>query len=154
MMKNVLVIIDMQPFFYASRGKKVLDENIKQIEDAISKDHNIIVLEYCDFGKTHIRIKKALRGYKQVEYITKYNCSGSKPLVKYFKTQKIWPKEVKFMGVNTGACVKETVLNFHHHIKRNNKKTKIKVIRNGCRCDHYNNLGDFSHFEKRQIEVV
>ncbi len=153
-MKKALIIIDMQPHFAASCGKEILKEHIKQIRKAISNNHHIVVLEY-DYGtNTHKKIQMALRNYKSVKYITKNTNSGSAKIVKHFKKIKFWPDEIDFIGVNTGACVKATVLNFHYHLKRNNKKTKIKVIKEGCRCFGPQYYGDFYPFARHEIEVV
>lgn len=153
-MNNALVIIDMQPEFEASRGKKIIDEHVKQIKNAISNKHHIVIIEFADSGDTHKRITQAVKGYDSVGYITKDTCSGSHKLVKHFNKLGYWPKEISFMGVNTGACVGDTVAYFHRHVKTNKKKIKLKVIREGCRCDTPRNHGDFNKFKNLGIEVI
>lgn len=164
-MNKVLVVIDMQPCFEASKSQKVIEENIKQIRKAKSNNQHIIVIEYSDLILTHIKIKKELKNYDKVKYIKKRYDSGSAQLVKYFKKQEFWPNEINFMGVNTDACVYSTVNNFNKHILKNNKKTKIKVIREGCRCSFISCGCKFKHkkhmcayvfdlFREKNIEVI
>jgi hypothetical protein len=153
-MSNALIIIDMQPEFEASRGKAILDEHVKQIRNAIKNKHHIVIIEFKDSGNTHKRIRQAVRSYDSVGYITKNTCSGSLHLIKYFTKLGLWPKEISFMGVNTGACVGDTVTNFHRHVKKNKKNTKIKIIREGCRCETTKNYGRFDRFKNLGIKVV
>ena len=150
MFKNILVVIDMQPFFQASRSRLLIKEHVSQIRAAISNQEHIIVLEYKDCGSTHKPILNALKSYDKVKFFAKDYCSGSSLITKHLTRKNIWPKEIKFMGVNTGACVEETVINFVKHVNKNYKQTKVKVIKNGCRCDEYGEKptnGDFNRME-------
>lgn len=130
--ENVLVVIDMQPFF-KSVTKKVVSNVLKLIREFKKQNNFIFVLEYNECGETHPSIVKELNGYDNVQFVVKKKEDGSLPLIKAMKIKN--PKRTKMefnvCGVNTDACVADTVLGLNMRMPL----SKINVIKRACNTD-------------------
>jgi len=104
---TTLCIVDMQPFF--STAKHCLDAVCHQVKLAKKRKAGIVVLEYSGCGTTYPEIKILLASYKHVTYITKHRSGGGSKFLEAAKKAKIKTNKVRFVGVNRGYCVFETI---------------------------------------------
>lgn len=110
MRKNVLVIVDMQDYFCAT--KNVIQENIEAIQTAIKNKFFILVLEFAPkiYGKTNKKIRDAIGQYEWHDYVSKWGNNGSDEVKDVLDEFDINPKRIFVTGVNRSACVRETVI--------------------------------------------
>lgn len=114
-MKKILVIIDMQIRFSASRKPETRSAIIGLITKARKKHWPIMLVEYAnpcgcsdEEQETWPDIRAALAGYDDVAFVVKCDDDGSCEVIKSRDTY--WPDINNFVlcGVNTDACVKHT----------------------------------------------
>ncbi len=141
-----LVIIDMQygfiPTAYsAERGV------LKLVERAKSKHEAIFVLTFKGSGRTLETVLEALKNYPLTFHVRKGHIDGSEPLNRAIK--RAWKRgliqsfsKMRFCGVYTSECVKETFLsmcedaaksNGHHDKTAIHKHTKMELVASACR---------------------
>lgn len=110
MRKNILVIVDMQDYFSAT--KNVVQENIEAIKTAIKNKFFILVLEFGpkSYGRTNKSIRDAIGKYEWHDYVTKWSNDGSVEAKDVLDEFDIRPKRIFVTGVNRSACVRETVI--------------------------------------------
>ncbi len=117
MPKDVLYIIDLQLGFLDAHKKKVdalLTNSVKAINKHKKLGHKIVLVEYIDYGETHPRILKCLKGYNNVSVVKKRTDSAASHL----KKKKLVGTNCYFIGVNLGACVEQTCINLHNNERR------------------------------------
>jgi|GEM_PF-5376765 len=130
---KVLLIVDMQQFFIASKDEKVLHKIISLAKIAIKHNYPIFILEFFGYGKTHEKINALLQNYSNVYYIKKYKDDGSSRIEKFLDDNKNlfkFPFEFKVCGAYTDACIAATVKGLHHNTSI--PITKIKIIKDAC----------------------
>lgn len=151
MKKRLLVIIDMQPprnytgfvtaGFVTAEKIETQCEIIRQILLARQKEWPIIILEYATYAPTANNIMAALHGYPYQIFRKKHWDGGESEVVdaiedfkRTFRRRKFHRiKHLRFMGVNTHACVLETV----NGCARLMPQKIMEVWMSGC--------NDFSH---------
>ena len=112
---EILVIIDMQGNFKASQDPKTISNIVGLIQQFRAKEDPIILLEYQGEQKytelTCPEIYNALRGYQEFILLRKSRDDGTKEINRAFKAFPEWQaaESMVFCGVNTGACVEDTV---------------------------------------------
>lgn len=130
-----LLIIDMQTGFSASRKTSVLEKCKDEIRKAIKREAEIIVLEYIDSGKTHPGISRLLKYYPRAHFIEKWENDGSYYIEVFKKDLGLKaPKKILVCGVNTDACVCETIAGMAR--KKYFKKTKFEIIVKACNSNY------------------
>jgi hypothetical protein len=126
-MKEILIIVDMQPYFTASNDGRTLEANLRQINRAKAKQCPIIVLQYGGYGVTHDCIVKELADYDAI-YRTKQDDDGS-DLVELACIDYGWePDCFRITGVNADACVRLTAIGVADKFPN----AKIKIVRHAC----------------------
>ena len=105
-MSYTLVIIDMQPYFPAC--KKVVKSVCDYINKAKKYGQPIILVEYYECSDSHKKILEAIGSYGMVYLVSKNQNNGSCEVADALKRNKL-PNNLRVVGVNTSACVKDTV---------------------------------------------
>ncbi|CAB4196762.1 Isochorismatase-like [uncultured Caudovirales phage] len=151
-MSYTLIVIDVQSSFTAAKQKRVLTNCEKEIDKAIKNNCSIVFVEYFDCGKTSKRLTNLTINYRKTYIVTKYDDDGSPEILSLFKSNRL-PKNIKVCGVNTDACVLDTVCGLSN-LKRF-KSSKIEVISNACGSDynHKNGLDQIAIFANKNVRV-
>jgi len=121
-----LVIIDMQPVFKASQEPGLVQPITREIQLAKKKGYPIVVVEYETKGKgknTLEYIAKKVREYGS--FVIKNTDDGAWAIIPMLKA-RTRSKKVRVVGVNTAACVYQTVCSLAE------EGYKVQVIADGC----------------------
>ena len=134
--KNVLCIVDVQTGFvsheYARDGVK------EEIDNAIQRGWTIVVLEYVGYGRTDKGIRDKMANYDKVFYALKNDDNGADELITILSHLGVGsPREVRFCGVNTCCCVRDTAYNYGRKVRNYPKVPVISFSKEGtaCCCD-------------------
>lgn len=123
-----LLIIDMQPDdFEAAANGFCVDTIIQEIYRAKCRRTYIVVLEYAGSGPTHKLIRTAIGNYGKAVTVIKMSDDGSAEAMQAAKDEGFYGRYWRVCGVNTDACVAETVAGLLSY------GCRVKVIRDGCR---------------------
>lgn len=126
MSNYTLVIIDMQPDFW-EEDSELTWNIVGQIKRA-RRDRAAVLTVTFGAGKTFGPIVKALSGYKRKAQITKDQDDGSKEVTKVILRRR-FPKSLLVCGVNTGACVQDTVNGL---LKLASHKFDVAILESCC----------------------
>lgn len=146
MKEYTLVVVDMQPDFPASNDPKTLSAVEREVRKAIKRGFGVVVLEVPYFSPldeeglkpTHRSILKLLDGYSRYRVTQKRWSDGSCQVVRMCEDYKFANKRFRVCGVNTDACVLETVLGLAQRLP----ESKIKVIKDACNTAFNQNCWD------------
>ena len=105
----LLVLVDMQTGFPAACNELLQVRAGRLIEHAWARTWPIGGLSVSGRGKTVPRIAAALADYELVEFIEKQTTSGSAKVLEACQKRAFSTGKFLVCGVNTGACVLETV---------------------------------------------
>lgn len=131
MSKNVLLVIDIQKQFAESFSDKTIKNISAEIQKAISKKDYIIFVEYDGYEKTDIRLRRLVKGYKNFCTVRKSDDDGSREIMKVVNSKRLSKRTMRVCGVNTDACVQETVVGLSCLIP-SQRKDAIKVVGKAC----------------------
>ncbi len=112
---SVLVVIDMQPGFEATRHNGVLDAVVAEVEQARSQGRPVIIVEYGGYGLTYDSIMRVLTDplpYEHFVVLRKTRWSGADIALDYCLKQGWDTSKYRVCGVNTFECVAETAEEF------------------------------------------
>ena len=113
---EVLVVVDMQPYFAASRKPSVIEANVNLVRRFRRMNRPIAIVEYYgggDYledgdGDTHRPIMKELDGYSRFGVLWKNDDDGSSVVQDWLSEMKIIPSKFWVTGVNGCWCVAST----------------------------------------------
>lgn len=145
---KVLLLIDLQTEFYATRKLSVVKIVNIEIKKAKKKNIPIICLTYSGYGQVIDSIKCNLDGYHKLHNVVKYDCCGGDEVNEQFQKIGFTGGDIFVCGVNTNECVKETV----ESLRELNSNYIINIIANGCNtyCDKLHRYYmNFFAFRKR-----
>ena len=130
----MLVIVDMQDRYPASRCRKVRQAVANEITTAKAKGWWVVVLEFggtCPHVPTHSELSSLLLNCDRCsEPLIKNEPDGSR-LVKSFCRQRLLnPKRIRVCGVNIGACVHATVDGLIAEFGQ----AVVEVVKKACNC--------------------
>ncbi len=131
-MKNdVLVIIDMQPQTFEAANKYTVKMVNRRIREAQQKDFTILLVEFANAAKTAPAILKQLR---QGDYIktTKNKNNGGRDIK---EALDFVPDNFYFCGVNTLACVRDSIIGTKRFFKNSNYFMLTDACNSDCGCD-------------------
>lgn len=150
-MSYTLVLIDVQPQFYAATNKRTQKNCGSEIRKAIKNNVPIVFVEYITFGKTVPKLTKIVKesNYTNVYRLLKQECDGSPEISKLLK-QKNLSKHLRVGGVNTEQCVLETVAG----LVKNNSDIKITVVNKACNSEYSHQLGIDLLSNLQNVQVV
>jgi nicotinamidase-related amidase len=125
-MKYTLIVVDMQHMFPAS--SKCLDACKDIVRAFVKTNNDIVFVEYVGCGQTISSLKRLTRN---AHYVYKDKCDGSKEINECV-TKNALSTNFVVCGVNTGACVLQTVSGLTYY------SNKLYVFEPGCadRFDH------------------
>lgn len=115
----------MQPYFAAATCKRTIKSVIHEIELAKRRKAWIILIEFLGCGKSNKGIINKLKGYRKVYRYTKDIPDGSRGIVKAAKAKKFNLDTIKVCGVNTTACVSDTI----NGLTERQPNCKIKLVK-------------------------
>ena len=104
-MNTALVVIDMQPDFYAANSIALQYRVLKAIKHAKKNGWHIINVLYEDFGEVAGALQKPLRNAISV---WKDNYDGGTYIADVLHVEKIKPDRFVLCGVNATCCVAST----------------------------------------------
>jgi len=126
-MKYTLIVVDMQHMFPAS--SKCLDACKDIVRAFVKTNNDIVFVEYVGCGQTISSLKRLARN---AHYVYKDKCDGSKEINECV-TKNALSTNFVVCGVNTGACVLETVVGLTYY------SNKLYIVEPGCADNHFNN---------------
>jgi nicotinamidase-related amidase len=104
-----LVIIDMQ-YQFGPTVSSVLPGVLALVRDARKAGEPIFVLSFSGCGGTLEEVLSAVRGYPGTVYVRKGFKNGTKPLTRAIHRTGLQLSRLRFCGVWTSQCVRETFL--------------------------------------------
>ncbi len=130
----VLVINDMQPGFPASADPLTIYAIEEQIRLAMAKNLPIIVVEFDahEIGNTIPQIMRHLTNYKRAVVVSKSDDDGSAEIFEAVIDNGFWPENFIICGVNSDACVMETVRGLIARVP----SCIITLIQDACNSDN------------------
>lgn len=151
---TTLIIIDMQEAFPASHG--AVKGVLKQIALAKKRRAGILVINFTGEGPLLKEVKKKLQNYKRIKYCRKNDDNGAGEAIRAIKAAKFNLSKLRVCGVNTGACVYQTVLGLRRLLKNN--AVKIELALDACNDIAYyrktNWKEDYTkNFNKQKLEA-
>lgn len=130
---GALIIIDMQPEFYATLDYQLVDRVIEEAEKSMGKSWPIYLIETEPelYGPTLRPIKDLIAGYHSLVEILKEDSDGSPGIIADFQRHDFLPKEIRVCGVNTGLCVLTTISGISMEFQKEN--VEIILVERGCK---------------------
>jgi len=145
-----LVVIDMQPHFEKSMPK-VEETVIEHIQESKRQHDWIILVRITDCGEISDRIMNAVKEYDKVCVIDKEWNDGSNEILDCIGKQNISGEVLKVCGINTSACVADTVYGLHKH----DEIKKIIILSDACACPvdtrHEETIKNFRELQKLEV---
>jgi len=129
----MLVIVDIQPLFKASKKKTLHKYIIKEIDRAIRYRSYICLLEYEGHGDTLEIISDRCKYYDKLFKCVKCSDDGSIDILDKMNELGINYNRIvnyRICGINTSYCVKETAQGLAIMLPKSN----IKIVLNACNC--------------------
>jgi len=134
-MVEVLVIIDMQKNFKASRCKRTTQNIIRLIKEFKKKKNNILIVEYSGENATRWDIVKAIGSYNHRIFVNKNEDDGAKDIqLELCRNGYCEISDISFIlcGVNFGACVLDTAVG----LRKRFPNCKVNVVEEACNDDN------------------
>lgn len=156
---KTLVIIDMQKQFYAANKKLIIKACQREIKRAIKNKEPIIFVEYKFHGRTMRELKDLVKDYKHKHTTIKESNSGAYQIHNAIQKHNLH-KNLRICGVNTDACVLDTVEELNGFYCRRNlgwqTAYKITVVADATNAMFYHQYEDaIKHFEKKlKLKVI
>jgi nicotinamidase-related amidase len=129
MSNKILLLIDLQEQFYSSKKESLLKVVKNEINKAKSNNYPIICLRYYGCGDFHKSLLDEIGDYMKKYEISKSEDDGSKEVVELCEKISFTSGEIIVCGVNTDACVKQTVLGLKI---KTDSSYDIHIVENGC----------------------
>lgn len=143
-----LVVVDMQSQFKAANGKRVRENCLREILQAIKDNSPIIFLEWEGYPPTLDDLILPVKDQYQNYYVkTKVTDDGSAQVESLVYLNRL-PKNFKVCGVNTDCCVAATVRGLTSRFEM----AIIDVIADACDSD-WNHLAGLDRMKKMQCNV-
>jgi len=127
-MSYSLIIIDIQPEFKSAITKVVKTTCQEEIQKAMNKRASVLFVEYYKCGRTLRSLTQMTQNYDKKYFIVKDDDDGSCEINTVIKHNRFPCKQIRVCGVNTDACVEQTVLS----LASTNPNSKIEVVATGC----------------------
>ena len=107
---HALVVIDMQTGFRAADNPELVVNVLEEIRLAKVRGDVIFVLEYDGYGPTRDDVWEAVRWYGLAHVLRKTMNNGADDIEIYANARRIAIDAWKVCGINTDACVYDTVI--------------------------------------------
>lgn len=140
-MAYTLVVIDMQDIFRSATHMNPLVGVTREVMTAIAKRQYILYVEF-DEARTLTPLLNLVKGYRKFGKVMKRFSDGSGEIIKCLKRKNFPFKKLRVCGVNSDACVLDTV----NGLLKKLPNSKIEVVKNACASSKANsNLGEDSY---------
>jgi len=123
-----LVVVDMQKDFGGSQEPWLIKNVQREIRAAKKRRDGIIILQYEGCGRTDRRILRTLGKYPKGLVKFKYDCDGSRVVIKTMKKHHFDMTRVRVVGVYTDACVQETIMGLSDKLR----KADLVLVADAC----------------------
>lgn len=130
-MSYTLVVIDVQPEFDAALNPNLRMACQKKLRVAKRKRADILFVEYEGAGNTYADLVEVVKDYSRAFWVEKYYDDGSQEVINAINHHSLRYKTLKVCGVNTDACVRDTVRGLSQKLSA----SKIKILANACYSD-------------------
>ncbi|MFA6213589.1 MAG: hypothetical protein WC714_29395 [Candidatus Obscuribacterales bacterium] len=128
----VLIVVDMQLEFKASRDPQTQEAVATEIQGAIARQEAIIFLEYKDSkSATYRNLLALVEGYKFFTTREKANDGGADEVFEACMDEGYWPENFRVCGVNADGCIFKTVVGLRAKLRN----SRIEVLRAACHTD-------------------
>ena len=127
----VLIIIDMQNQFAASRDKMTIQTIQRLVAEAKRDGAFILAAHYMRFGKTRADIRDMITDYPHKDYCYADRDDKSGTIQTKLVRHDVRTDTFKVCGVNTGACVRATTIGLVDLYPN----THILVSNRACNCN-------------------
>lgn len=129
-----LVVIDMQEGFETCSQPWLIKNILYYIKKAKRDGASIVLVKYGGSGVLVKDIDRVAREYNKCYTIYKSGDNGAREINRII-WQKGLPETIKICGINTSACVQETIMG----LVRNQPSYlgKITVLESACNCHSY-----------------
>ena len=135
--KYVLCLIDLQTMFDAATDANLLKHIKREVTAAIRANHDIMLVRYSGCGSIVADVQQMLKGYSNVYQVYKKWDGGGKEVSKAIIKRYGKGVHLRVGGVNTNACVQDTVIELADifSTKKEFKRRKIQVVKKACWTD-------------------
>jgi len=144
-----LIVVDLQKEFTAANNISTINACQNLLIQAMEDNATIIFLEFIGCGRTMETIYDLVDNYYNIYVLKKPSCDGSSYIKKLTASFEIPTMHFKVCGVNTDACVLDTVLGLSHSYP----DAVVEVIESACNSDLDHNKA-ISIMEKKSNVVV
>lgn len=128
----VLIVVDMQMEFKASRDLQTQAAVISEIKAAIARQEAIIFLQYADSKSATYQFLLALvEDYKFFTVREKETDGGANEVFEACMDEGYWPENFRICGVNADGCIFATVVGLRAKLRN----SRIEVLRAACHTD-------------------
>ncbi len=128
----VLIVVDMQLEFKASRDQQTQDAVANEIKKAIAHQEAIIFLQYADSkSATYQSLLALVEGYRFCTIREKETDGGAAEVFEACMDEGYWPENFRICGVNADGCIFETVVGLRAKLRN----SRIEVLRAACHTD-------------------
>mgnify|MGYP000529387737 CR=1 FL=1 len=146
---TTLVIVDMQQEFAASA--LVLHHVMSEIDLALQNDWAVIILEYYNHSRTYDCILARAKKSRRFSVETKFTDGGGREVFAACRKLNLPTQRFRVCGVNTHACVSQTVRN----ISRIFTHSMVLVVQKACAHNlRQNNWPKFFRFKSFRVVPV
>ena len=133
--ETLLIVIDMQPAFLdsfkdTSKLETLLENISTQLRKAIQRGNWIVFVEFTGLNQsTDSKLLEIVEYYDRVIILEKNQNDGSSEIKEILSKFNINPSIMKICGVNTSACVVDTVLSLE---KKFTRIRHLSVLADSC----------------------
>jgi nicotinamidase-related amidase len=127
-----LCVIDMQPYYEVSQVEWLIDNVLCEIKKAKRQHLPILLVKTIGAGEIDDRIFEEVESYSDSYVVTKKTCDGHQEIIKVLKRNKLGLERLRVCGVETDACVADTVTGLAESLPG----LSIEVVKKAC--NHYN----------------
>ncbi len=145
----VLLVIDMQTNFTTDQELIAIVES--EIAEAVALEHPVVLVQYRWCGEIHQALSSAagLSDHNQLQFpVTKSDDNGASEILGTCRRLGIKLDHIRVCGVNTNACVEDTVLEMSSQLPN----SLIEVL--GYACRNEKTANDYRAFARRNVRVI
>lgn len=135
-MSYTLLVIDVQSYFKAAQARRLINNCKREIRQAIKDKAAILLVEYIGCGRSNTSIAKMVEKYDRGFIVLKDDDDGSDEIAETITHFKLPKSRIKVTGVNTDACIQDTVSGLVSKFGR--KRLNISIIADACNASSEN----------------
>jgi nicotinamidase-related amidase len=121
----------MQPEYGVSQTWWMIHNVCKEIRQAKKAQYPILLVKMIGSGRIDTRILNEVEDYFELYFVKKRDCDGHQEVMKAMKKAGLELDRLRVCGVETDACVADTVEGLSRALPR----TTIELVKSAC--NHY-----------------